>query len=66
MEYIADRIYYIKDGQISYIKKPEFNEKNNFQLYLDDKIETLYGNDEIKHEIQETIYYLTHKLKNLK
>lgn len=66
MKYIADRIFYIKDGQISYIEKPEFNEKDNFQLYLDDKIESNYGSDEIKHEIQETIYYLTNKLKNLK
>ncbi|WP_457558449.1 ABC transporter ATP-binding protein [Candidatus Harpocratesius sp.] len=66
MQYIADRVFHIKDGQISYIETPEFDEKDNFQLYLEDKIEKSYGNDEIKHEIQETIYFLTNKLKKIK
>lgn len=65
MRYIADRIFYIKDGKISYIESPEFTDKDNFQLYLEDKLENKYGNDEIKHEIQETIYYLTEKLKDI-
>jgi len=65
MRYIADKIYHIRDGIISYIEETGPENKHLYEKFInDDKPNSIY-HAEIEREIKETIYFLQEKLKNL-
>ncbi|MHA1889062.1 MAG: ATP-binding cassette domain-containing protein [Promethearchaeota archaeon] len=66
MRYLADRIFHIRDGMISYIEVLKDYEKQKLHEFLLGNISISETQDEIETEIKETIYFLSEKLKKIK
>jgi putative ABC transport system ATP-binding protein len=65
MRYIADRIFQIRDGKISFMTENTAEDKMTFdQLLQEDSLKQV-RNKELQYELQETIYYLQKKLENI-